>query len=245
MTVDTKRRFSGIIRLFGQERFEIFQKSHVCVVGIGGVGSWVTESLVRHGIGTITLIDMDHIAESNINRQIHALEETLGASKIDAMKSRALSINPEINIVCIDDFLTTENLKNYISSSHNFVIDAIDQTIVKIYLAEHCLEKNIKLVMTGGAGGKKDPSKIKLSDLRKTHGDPLLSRIRQHFNKKKYPKNSPYKIPTIFSDEPMIKPIVCEGETLSSDLNCEGYGSTLNVTATFAFVAVSHVLDNL
>jgi len=245
MTVDTKRRFSGIIRLFGQERFEIFQKSHVCVVGIGGVGSWVTESLVRHGIGTITLIDMDHIAESNINRQIHALEETLGASKIDAMKSRALSINPEINIVCIDDFLTTENLKNYISISHNFVIDAIDQTIVKIYLAEHCLEKNIKLVMTGGAGGKKDPSKIKLSDLRKTHGDPLLSRIRQHFNKKKYPKNSPYKIPTIFSDEPMIKPIVCEGETLSSDLNCEGYGSTLNVTATFAFVAVSHVLDNL
>jgi tRNA A37 threonylcarbamoyladenosine dehydratase len=245
MTVDTKRRFSGIIRLFGQDRFEIFQKSHVCIVGIGGVGSWVAESLVRHGIGAITLIDMDHIAESNINRQIHALENTLGASKIDAMRNRALSINPEVNIICIDDYLTAENIKEYISSSHHFVIDAIDQTLVKIYLAEHCLEKGIQLVMTGGAGGKKDPSKIKLTDLRKTHGDPLLSRIRQHFNKKNYPKTSSYKVPTIFSDEPMVKPTVCKGETLSSDLNCAGYGSTLNVTATFAFLAVSHVLDNL
>jgi tRNA A37 threonylcarbamoyladenosine dehydratase len=245
MTVDKKRRFSGIIRLFGQERFEIFQKSHVCVVGIGGVGSWVTESLVRHGVGTITLIDMDHIAESNINRQIHALEDTLGSSKIDAMRNRALLINPEVNIVCIDNFLTTENVKNYISSSHNFVIDAIDQTLVKIYLAEYCLDKNIQVVMTGGAGGKKDPSKVKLTDLRKTHGDPLLTRIRQHFNKKNYPKTSLYKIPTIFSDEPMIKPTVCEGEALSNDLNCAGYGSTLNVTATFAFLAVSHVLNSL
>ena len=245
MTVDTKRRFSGIVRLFGQERFDIFQKSHVCVVGIGGVGSWVAESLVRHGVGAITLIDMDHIAESNINRQIHAVESTLGASKIDAMRNRVLSINPKANIVCIDDFLTTENVKDYISSSHNFVIDAIDQTLVKIYLAEYCLDKDIQLIMTGGAGGKKDPSKVKLTDLKKTHGDPLLSRIRQHFNKKNYPKTSLYNIPTIYSDEPIIKPIVIEGSTLSNDLNCAGYGSTLNVTATFAFLAVSHVLNNL
>ncbi len=245
MTVDTKRRFSGIIRLFGQERFEIFQKSHVCVVGIGGVGSWAIESLVRHGVGAITLIDMDHIAESNINRQIHALQNTLGSSKIDAMRNRALSINPKVNIVCIDDFLTVKNTKDYIFSSHNFVIDAIDQTLVKIYLAEYCLDQDIKLVMTGGAGGKKDPSKVKLTDLKKTHGDPLLSRIRQHFNKKNYPKASLYKIPTIYSDEPMIRPVVIEGSTISNDLNCAGYGSSLNVTATFGFLAVSHVLNNL
>ena len=99
--------------------------------------------------------------------------------------------------------------------------------------------------MTGGEEEKKDPSKVKLTDLRKTHGDPLLTRIRQHFNKKNYPKTSLYKIPTIFSDEPMIKPTVCEGEALSNDLNCAGYGSTLNVTATFAFLAVSHVLNSL
>ena len=245
MTVDTFRRFSGIIRLFGKDRFQIFQKSHVCVVGIGGVGSWVAESLARHGIGTITLIDMDHIAESNINRQIHALDNTLGASKIDTMRKRVLSINPDINIICIDDFLTKENINEYISNSHNFVIDAIDQTLVKISLAEYCLEKDIQFLMTGGAGGRKDPSKIKIADLRKTYGDPLLSRIRQHFNKKNSSKISIYRIPTIFSDEPIIKPVVCEGEVVLNDLNCAGYGSTLNVTATFAFLAVSHTLDSL
>ena len=245
MTVDINRRFSGIIRLFGQERFEIFQKSHVCIIGIGGVGSWAAESLVRHGIANISLIDMDHIAESNINRQIHALESTLGAPKIEAMRNRLLSINPEVNIICIDDFLTVKNINEYISISHHFVIDAIDQSLVKICLAEHCLEKGIKLVMIGGAGGKKNPSKIKLTDLKKTHGDPLLTSIRQHFNKKNYPKTSSYKIPTIFSDETIIKPSVCAGEIFSSDLNCAGYGSTLNVTATFAFLAVSYVLDSL
>ncbi|MDB4042534.1 ThiF family adenylyltransferase, partial [Methylophilaceae bacterium] len=210
MTVDIERRFSGIIRLFGKDRFKIFQDSHVCVVGIGGVGSWVVESLVRHGVGTLTLIDMDHIAESNINRQIHALDKTLGASKVDTMRKRILSINPEVNIICIDDFLSQENISEYILKSHNFVIDAIDQTLVKISLAEYCLEQDIQFLMTGGAGGKKDPSKIKLTDLRKTYGDPLLSRIRQYFNKKNSTKASIHKIPTIFSDEPIIKPIVCE-----------------------------------
>ena len=131
MTVDIERRFSGIIRLFGKDRFKIFQDSHVCVVGIGGVGSWVVESLVRHGVGTLTLIDMDHIAESNINRQIHALDKTLGASKVDTMRKRILSINPEVNIICIDDFLSQENISEYILRSHNFVIDAIDQTLVQ------------------------------------------------------------------------------------------------------------------
>ena len=245
MTVDIERRFSGIIRLFGKDRFKIFQDSHVCVVGIGGVGSWVVESLVRHGVGTLTLIDMDHIAESNINRQIHALDKTLGASKVDTMRKRILSINPEVNIICIDDFLSQENISEYILRSHNFVIDAIDQTLVKISLAEYCLEQDIQFLMTGGAGGKKDPSKIKLTDLRKTYGDPLLSRIRQHFNKKNSTKTSIHKIPTIFSDEPIIKPIVCEGEVVLNDLNCAGYGSTLNVTATFAFLAVSYTLENL
>ena len=188
---------------------------------------------------------MDHIAESNINRQIHALDKTLGASKVDTMRKRILSINPEVNIICIDDFLSQENISEYILSSHNFVIDAIDQTLVKISLAEYCLEQDIQFLMTGGAGGKKDPSKIKLTDLRKTYGDPLLSRIRQYFNKKKSTKTSIHKIPTIFSDEPIIKPIACEGEVVLNDLNCAGYGSTLNVTATFAFLAVSYTLDNL
>ena len=245
MTIDKERRFGGVIRLFGQERFDVFQRSHVCVVGIGGVGSWAAESLVRHGVGAITLIDMDHIAESNINRQIHAVEETLGASKIGAMRNRALSINPEANVIAVDDFLTLENVAEHITSDHHFVIDAIDQTLIKIQLAEHCLEHNIQLVMTGGAGGKKDPTKIQLADLKKTHGDPLLSRIRQHFNKKNLPKTTLYNIPTVFSDEPMTRPIVCEGESVSSDLSCSGYGSTLNVTATFGFLAASHVLKHL
>jgi tRNA A37 threonylcarbamoyladenosine dehydratase len=138
--IDTERRFGGIIRLFGETQFNRFQSSHVCIVGIGGVGSWVAESMARNGLGQITLIDMDHISESNINRQIHALDSSLGKSKVEAMKLRMLDINPNCKINCHDYFLEVDNIFDLITQKFDFVIDAIDQTKIKILLAEYCLE---------------------------------------------------------------------------------------------------------
>ena len=238
--IDIERRFGGIIRLFGEEKFKNFQSSHICIVGIGGVGSWVAESMARHGIGKITLIDMDHISESNINRQIHALDSTTGASKIKAMKARILDINPSCDVICIDEFLTEENILNYIKKDFSFVCDAIDQTKVKICLAEYCLNENLEFLMTGGAGGRKNPELVKLTNIFKTFGDPLLTKIRQYFNKKR--KN---KFPVIFSSEIIQKPKNCKTDSLGSGLNCDGYGSTPNVTATFAFIASAYILSRL
>lgn len=244
--IDIERRFGGIIRLFGETQFYRFQSSHICIVGIGGVGSWVAESMARHGIGKITLIDMDHIAESNINRQIHALDSTMGASKVKAMKERILDINPDCDVICIDEFLTEENISIYIKKKFSFVVDAIDQTKVKIALADYCLIEGLEFVMIGGAGGKINPELVKLTDILKTFGDPLLTKIRQYFNKKTLNKITRKKnFPVIFSSELIKKPSKGEVNNSRNGLNCDGYGSSPNVTATFAFITTSYVLNKL
>jgi len=242
---DLKRRFGGIIRLYGSKKFKKFQSSHVCIIGIGGVGSWVAESMARNGLGQITLIDMDHISESNINRQIHALDSSLGQSKVEAMKLRMLDINPNCKINCQDFFLEEDNISDLISKRFDFVIDAIDQTKIKILLAEHCLDHSIPFIMTGGAGGKVNPELIKIDELAKTFGDPLLSKIRQYFNKKNKLTKTKIKIPTVFSSEVTIKPERTNLKESPQGLSCEGYGSSVNVTATFAFLSASYVLSNL
>ena len=243
--VDLDRRFGGIIRLYGEKKFRLIQGCQICVVGIGGVGSWVAESLARHGVSKMTLIDMDHIVESNINRQIHALDSTDGESKIKAMKDRIIDINPTCQVNCVDNFLEESNIESHISSKFDFIVDAIDQSNVKISLAEYCQSKNLSLVMVGGAGGRVDPSRIKIADLSKTFGDPLLGNIRKYFNKKnKLPKNK-YEIPTIFSDEPVIKTDACETEQAAGGLSCDGYGSSMNITATMAFYVVAHIISKI
>lgn len=242
--IDIERRFGGIIRLFGETQFNQFQSSHICIVGIGGVGSWVAESMARHGIGKITLIDMDHVTESNINRQIHALDSTIGASKVKAMQERILDINPDCDVICIDEFLTEENISIYIKKNFSFVVDAIDQTKVKIALADYCLIEGLQFVMIGGAGGKKNPELVKLTDILKTFGDPLLTKIRQHFNKKVLNKIK-RNFPVIFSSELIEKPSKGWANNSRNGLNCDGYGSSPNVTATFAFIATSYVLNKL
>ena len=139
--IDFSRRFSGVERLYGKKALDIFQKAHVCVVGIGGVGSWAAEALARNAIGQITLIDLDHIAESNINRQIHALSSSLGKSKVLAMKERILEINPQCHVHIVDDFISNENIETYIKTEMDVVIDAIDQATIKVNLALHALTK--------------------------------------------------------------------------------------------------------
>ncbi len=242
---DLERRFGGIIRLYGLQRFKLFQSSHICIIGIGGVGSWVAESMARNGIGQITMIDMDHIAESNINRQIHALDSSLGQSKVEAMKFRILDINPDCKINCHDSFLEESNIPGLISKKFDFVIDAIDQTKIKILLAEYCLDFAIPFIMTGGAGGKVNPELIKIDVLTKTFGDPLLTNIRQYFNKKNKLTKTKFKIPTVFSSETALKPEKTNLNESLTGLNCAGYGSSVNVTGTFAFLTTAYVLSNL
>ena len=188
---------------------------------------------------------MDHIAESNINRQIQALDSTLGSSKIETMSLRLKDINPKISVDVVDDFLDENNIEKYINSNFHYVVDAIDQTKVKISIANFCVKNKISLLMTGGAGGKTNPSLIQIANLEKTFGDPLLSSIRQFFNKQKKIHGISYNIPTVFSPEKIIKPSNNIDEVNIQGLNCAGYGSSVNVTASFAFIAASFILNNL
>ena len=245
--IDLSRRFSGVERLYGKKALDIFQKAHVCVVGIGGVGSWAAEALARNAIGQITLIDLDHIAESNIKRQIHALSSSLGKSKVLAMKERILEINPQCHVHIVDDFISNENIETYIKTEMDVVIDAIDQATIKVNLALHALTKKIPLVMTGGAGGRIDPSLIKIADLSLTHGDRLTAKIRHDVKKALALKESQkVGIDVVFTDEVMIKPNeACETDEALTGLHCGGYGSSVMVTATFGFMAASLALKKL
>jgi len=245
--IDFNRRFGGVERLYGKEALALFKKAHICVIGIGGVGSWAAEALARSAVGHLTLIDLDHIAESNINRQIHALSQTLGKSKVLAMKERILEINPMCQVDTVDDFISNENLEALIKQHFNVVIDAIDQASIKTSLALYALKEKIPLVMTGGAGGRIDPSFIKIADLSLTHGDRLTAKIRHDVKKALQLKESQkVGIDVVFTDEVMIKPEeACDTDEALTGLHCGGYGSSVMVTATFGFMAASLALKKL
>jgi tRNA A37 threonylcarbamoyladenosine dehydratase len=220
----TSDKFLSLENLIGKQGQEKLANSHACLIGLGGVGSWVAEALVRSGIGKLTLIDMDHIVASNINRQIQATEENIGQSKLQALSDRIQSINSNCELILIDDFLSVDNLSSLIHEEHNVVVDAIDQVKVKCALAEYC------------SGGRLNPEKIKVKDLLDTYGDPLLAKVRKEF-KKKHSGKKKSKVIAIFSDEQITKPQQCDN--VESNLNCAGYGSSVMVTATMGFYLAS------
>lgn len=243
--MDMARRFGGIIRIYGEAAFARFTAAHVCVIGVGGVGSWAVEALARSGIGTLTLIDLDNVAESNINRQLPALGSTIGRAKVDVLKERCLDINPDCQIHTIEDFVEKDNLTTLIRPEFDYVLDCIDNFRVKAALAAHCRRNKIRLIMLGGAGGQKDPTKIRLSDLSRTLQDRLLARVRkelrQHYGFSQNPKRR-FDIPAVWSEEAMTLP----ENGSACDLSCAGgIGSIMTVTTSFALVAVSHVLGKL
>ena len=178
MQSDYSQRFGGIARLYGETALQRFQQSHICVIGIGGVGSWAAEALARSGIGQLTLIDMDDICVTNTNRQIHALQGNVGKLKTEVMAERIHLINPDCQIHIVDDFITEENLAEYIDARFDFVVDAIDSIRAKVALLAHCKRQKIALITTGGAGGQKDPTKIAIEDLSRTTQDPLAAKVR-------------------------------------------------------------------
>ena len=272
MAMDTNqiRRFAGVARLYGENGLQTFEKAHVLVAGLGGVGSWAVEALARSGIGELTLMDFDHIALSNVNRQLHAIEDNFGKSKSEAMAERVRQINPLIKLNIIDEFLTPDNLDAHLHKNaenpYFAVLDATDDVKMKIVLAAYCEGRDelgrarlseqkeqertkqsnkksltIPLIICGGAGGKLDPSRIKAADLAKTTQDPVLSKIRYSLRKE-------YGFSNDLKKKLGVTAIYSDEPrqgVASGGLSCAGYGSAVTVTATFGFVAAAEVLKLL
>ncbi|CAB3756065.1 tRNA cyclic N6-threonylcarbamoyladenosine(37) synthase TcdA [Paraburkholderia solisilvae] len=259
---DRARRFGGVARLYGPAALAAFERAHVAVIGIGGVGSWAVEALARSAIGTLTLIDLDNVAESNTNRQIHALDGNYGKPKVDAMAERIALIDPQCDVRVIEDFIEPDNFGTLLGGGFDFVIDAIDSVRTKTALIAWCVEHGQPLITVGGAGGQLDPTRIRIDDLAQTIQDPLLSKVRAQLRKHHgFPRGpkAKFKVSAVYSDEPLIYPeaAVCDideeaGHVATSPghagpvgLNCAGFGSSICVTASFGLAAVAHVLRAL
>jgi tRNA A37 threonylcarbamoyladenosine dehydratase len=253
--VDFERRFGGVARLYGQPALERFRAAHVCVIGVGGVGSWIVEALARSAIGALTLIDLDNVAESNINRQIQALSSTIGQAKIDALAERIAQINPYCKLTLIEDFIAPDNLGQLIGArGYDYVIDAIDSAKAKAALIAWCREHQIPLITIGGAGGQTDPTRIAVRDLAKTEQEPLLKRVRKlllmNYGFPRGEKNK-FNVDAVFSMEPLRFPEDDATCSLDADqrsitgINCAGFGSSVVVTASFGMVAAAHLLRKL
>lgn len=252
------QRFAGIQRLYGATSTTKISQANVCVIGIGGVGSWIVEGLVRSAIGQLTIIDLDDIAVSNINRQIHALESTLDQSKVEVIKSRMLQINPDCSINDIEDFVTTDNVTEYINLDKNFdvVIDATDNVKAKAAIVARCKRLKIKVICIGGAGGQTDPLQISKADLAKTKQDPLLAKVRSEL-RRNYGFSTNLKrnfgVECIYSTEQLKYPDgngeVTTQKQLSqgaSKMDCAtGFGASVGVTASFGMIACSRALHYL
>jgi tRNA A37 threonylcarbamoyladenosine dehydratase len=233
-----ERRFGGVSRLYGSELRARFQNASVVVAGLGGVGSWAAEALARTGIGHLVLVDFDHIAESNTNRQLHAFEGQYGKAKVEAMTQRILQINPEIKITECDEFLESENLDRIIPSEA-YVLDATDSVQAKIARSVWARENHRALVMCGAAGGKTDPTSVRCDDLSRTEQDALLAKVRQGLRQDHgFSRNLKHKIGirAIYSHEP-------RAGASTGGLACSGYGSTVMVTAACGLAAAAEILN--
>jgi tRNA threonylcarbamoyladenosine dehydratase len=239
--MDTKvsRQFASTARLFSAAEFQRLSASHIGVIGLGGVGSWAAEALARSGVGRLTLVDMDHVAESNLNRQAQALHSTLGMAKGKALSERLLDIAPSCQITVLDDFLSVDNASDMLLGPPQVWIDATDDLAAKkamVLTLQHA--KRLKhLVVSGAAGGKTDPTRIRLADLSESTQDPLLSSLRYDLRKHHgFPRDKKMKITVVYSDQHMRQSDDCDP---AAKLACAGYGSIVTVTATMGLVAAS------
>ncbi|HEX5125245.1 MAG TPA: tRNA threonylcarbamoyladenosine dehydratase [Rhodocyclaceae bacterium] len=245
--IDYTRRFGGVSRLYGEAAAARFATARVCVVGIGGVGSWAAEALARSAVGRITLVDLDMIAESNTNRQVHALGDAYGMAKVDAMRSRIVQINPTCEVTVIEDFVSEENVARLLGG-YDVVLDAIDDVRVKTAMVVFCRAANVPLFVCGGAGGKSDPARIRIDDLTRTTRDPLLAKLRKRLRQNHgFPRDirRRFGIPTVYSDELVLDSESCALDEAPQGLSCAGYGSSVCVTASMGLFAAAAVLKLL
>lgn len=246
-TADLDRRFSGLERLYGVAQAQAIRRAHVAVVGIGGVGSWAAEALARSGVGRLTLIDMDHVAESNINRQVHALSTTMGQAKVTAMQERIALINPDCVVHEVDAFVEPDNWPGILPDGVDAIVDACDQIKAKTAMADWARRNKALFIAVGAAGGKRLAHKIDIADLSETTHDPLLAQLRYRLRKA---HNAPRDgkrmgVTCVFSRE-AVKPADASCEVQGDHtLNCHGYGSAVSVTATFGMCAAGWILDKI
>ncbi len=249
-------RFAGIARLYGIEGLERLRAAHVAVVGIGGVGSWAAEAMARSGVGEISLFDMDDVCVSNSNRQLHALEGTVGRAKVEVMAERLRAINPACVVHAVADFVTRDTMAEYITPNIDCVIDCIDAVNAKAALIAWCKRRKIQIITTGGAGGQIDPTQIQVSDLNKTFNDPLAARVRSTLRRDygfSRTQGRNYSVPCVFSSEQLRYPqadgTVCQSKSFTGEgvkLDCAGgFGAVMMVTASFGMVAAARAVDKL
>lgn len=249
------QRFAGSQRLYGQGLVQRLASLHVMVVGIGGVGSWVVEALARTAVGKISLMDMDDLCISNTNRQLPAMLGQYGRPKVEAMRERALSINPSLEVQPIFDFLSPENIDRYLQPKPDYVIDCIDSIKTKTALVAYCRRHKIPLVCTGGAGGKTDPTRIRVCDLADSIQDPLAAKLRSKLRKEHgfAKQGKKMGVDLVTSDQAIIYPqtdgSVCTTKPQTTSvvrLDCaQGFGASMMVTASFAMAAVSQMITRL
>jgi tRNA A37 threonylcarbamoyladenosine dehydratase len=255
-TSDINERFGGIDRLYGVGSVDRLAQAHVCIIGIGGVGSWVVEALARSGIGRLTLIDADDVCVSNTNRQLHALDGEFGKPKVAVMADRAKKIHPAIRIDALEQFLTPANLESLLDRGYDLVVDCCDAFRVKVVTIAWCRRRKLPLITCGSAGGRTDPTLIAVRDLSKTEHDAMLAlvrkKLREEFHFPRGPKRY-FGVQAVYSREnvryPQADGSVCgtrpeQGETLKLDCG-GGLGAATHVTAAFAFAAVSRIIERL
>ena len=252
---DYWQRFSGIARLYGRAALAKFRAAHVCIVGVGGVGSWVAEALARSGVGTLTLIDLDDICVTNVNRQLPALDGTIGKPKVNVLADRVRAINPEITVHSITEFLGESNADRLLHNQFSYLVDCVDRVGIKILQILRCKALGVPVVTMGGAGGRKDALQVKLCDLQHSSGDRLLRYVRKKLRAEyRFPRDLRRKfgVMAVYSDELQVFPWsdgTCrataeEGENLRMDC-ASGFGAVTHVTAAFAMIGAGEVLRRL
>jgi len=246
-TEDLARRFGGLERLYGVDGAQRIRHAHVAIIGIGGVGSWAVEALARSGVGRLTLVDLDHVAESNINRQIQALDTTVGQAKVLAMRDRIAHINPSCHVECVEEFVDPLNWPAILGGPIDAVIDACDQVKAKTSMAAWALNHKALFISVGAAGGKRLAHKVDIDDLSRTTHDPLLAQLRYRLRREHGAARDGKKIgvPCVFSRESVAPPDASCAVDGDGSLNCHGYGSVVSVTATFGQCAAGWVMDQI
>ncbi len=247
MTEVINRRFGGLERLYGMSGALAIRSAHVAVVGVGGVGSWAAEALARSGVNQLTLIDLDHVSESNINRQVHALESTLGQAKVLAMRDRIAQINPDCRVTCIEEFVEPDNWPGLLPQGVDGIIDACDQVKAKATIAAWAMRTDKLFVSVGAAGGKRQAHLVDIEDLSRTTHDPLLAQMRYRLRKEfgAAREGKVIGVACVFSREAVMPPDTSCAVEGDGSLNCHGYGSVVSVTATFGQCAAGWLLDKI
>lgn len=243
---DLERRFGGLRRLYGDAAYDRIRAGHVAVIGLGGVGSWAVEALARSGVAALTLIDLDHVAESNVNRQVQALGSTLGKAKAEALRERIADIHPACAVLCVEEFVDEANWPGLLARPAGAVIDACDDVRAKATVAAWALASGTPLVVVGAAGGKRAAERVEVGDLSQVTHDPMLAALRQRLRKRHAaPRAGLLGVACVFSREPVAGPLDDEPRAVDGSLNCHGYGSSVAVTATFGMVAAARALEFL